>query len=195
MISFLKRKHLTRNTKQLPKTNDLFISLVSLSYVLAFMEYWPHVDCKYMSNFTHHCITNLKVLTIFHDSCVCGHFCDCGLNCETATRRNATASIVETMCYFNRKIGLPDLGIASFRAATNLHSFLTLSCGTHTVVHESSFSKPAALIQCFLIFNVGQVKLEQQKHQLHAVDIGMQPDPRETHYPRSQVGSKRCCSC
>ena len=54
------------------ETNDLFISRVSLSYVLAFMEYWPHVERKYASNFTYHSITNLKVITIFYDYCVSG---------------------------------------------------------------------------------------------------------------------------
>ena len=73
------------------------------------MDYWPHAGRKYTSNFTHHSITNLKVLTIFYDCCVCGISCDWGLNSETAFIRNATARIVETMCYFNRKIGLPDL--------------------------------------------------------------------------------------
>ena len=68
------------------------------------MEYWPHVASKYMSNFTHHSMTNLRVLTIFDDRSVCGVSCDCGLNCETAIKRNATAPIIETMCYFNRKI-------------------------------------------------------------------------------------------
>ena len=64
---------------------------MSFSYVLAFVDYWPHVDGTYTSHFTHHSITNLKVLTIFYDCCVCGLSCDCGLNCETAIRRNATA--------------------------------------------------------------------------------------------------------
>ena len=77
---------------------------MSLSYVLAFIDYWPHVVSKYTLNFTHHSITNLKVLTIFYDCCDSGPSCDCGLNCETAIRRNATALIVETMFYFNRKI-------------------------------------------------------------------------------------------
>ena len=87
---------------------NICLSLLSLSYVLALMEYCIHVDRKYTSNFTHHSITNLKVLTIFCDCYVCGLSCDCGLNCETAIKRNATASILESMCYFNRKIGLPD---------------------------------------------------------------------------------------
>jgi len=69
-----------------------------------YMDYWPHVGRKYTSNFTQHSITNLKVLMIFYDCCVCGLSCDCGLNCETAIKRNATKPIVETMCYFNRKI-------------------------------------------------------------------------------------------
>ena len=38
-----------RNTKQLSEPDDLFISFVSLSYVLAFMEYWPHLGRKYTS--------------------------------------------------------------------------------------------------------------------------------------------------
>ena len=83
---------------------------MSLSYVLALTEYSPHVGCKYTSNFTHHSITNLKLVTIFYDCCVCGLCCNCGLNSETAITRNATAPIVETMYEFNRKIGLPDLG-------------------------------------------------------------------------------------
>ena len=48
------------------------------------MEYFTHVDRNYTSNFTHHSMTNLKVLTIFCDCCVYGLSCDCGLNCETA---------------------------------------------------------------------------------------------------------------
>ena len=108
---------MTRNTKQLSINNDLFISLVSLSYVLTFMKNWPHIDCKYTSNFAHHSNTNLKVLAISYDSSVCGLSCDCGLNCETTIRRNATTPIAETMCYFNRKIEQPHLGIASFRVA------------------------------------------------------------------------------
>ena len=68
------------------------------------MEYWPHVASKYSLNFTHQSITNLKVLTIFYDFCVCGLSYDCGLNCETAIiLRNATAPTVEAMCYFNEK--------------------------------------------------------------------------------------------
>ena len=132
-----------------------------LSSVLAFTEYSPHVASKYTLNFTHHSITNLRILTIFYDSCVLWSL-HCGLNCETTIRRNASASIVETMCYFNRKIGLPDLGLANFRVATELHLFLALSFGTHTVVHESSLSKPSALSQCF-IFNVGPVKVRATK--------------------------------
>ena len=84
------------------------------------MEYCTHVGRNYTSNFTHRSITSLKLLTIFYDSCVCGHFCDHGLNCETAIRRNATASIVEIMCYFNRKIGLARVGVASSRVAIDL---------------------------------------------------------------------------
>ena len=70
---------------------------MSLSYVRAFMEYWTLVGGKYTSNFTHHSITNVKVLTIFCDCCLCGLSCDCGLNRETAIKRNATASILESM--------------------------------------------------------------------------------------------------
>ena len=92
-----KGKHLTRNTKKLSQTNDLLISLVSLSYVLAFTEYSPHVGCKYTSNFTHHSITNLKLLTIFYDCFVSGLCCNCGLNSQTTVTRNATPPIVETM--------------------------------------------------------------------------------------------------
>ena len=65
-----------RNTKQLSETNDLFISLVSLSYVLSFMEYWSHVGRKYTSKFTHHSITNLKIVPIFYGCCVCGLTCE-----------------------------------------------------------------------------------------------------------------------
>ena len=69
------------------------------------MDYWPHVAGKYASTFAqHYFITNLRVLTIFYDCCVCGLSCDCGLVCETAIRRNATVPIAESMCYFNRKI-------------------------------------------------------------------------------------------
>ena len=56
---------MTRNTKQLSESSHLFFSLVSLSYVLTFMHYWPHVARKYTLNFTHQSITNLKVFTIF----------------------------------------------------------------------------------------------------------------------------------
>ena len=122
---------------------------MSLSYVFTFMEYWPHLVRKYTSNFTHHSITNLKVLTLFDDSCVCGLSCDFGLNCKTAITRNATASMVESMCYFNRKIGLPDLCIASFRVAINLHLTTTIYNSMHTAVRNSSLSKPLALLQSF----------------------------------------------
>ena len=71
----------TCNKEGVSETKYLFISLLSLSYVLALMEYCIHLGCKYTSNFTHHSITNLKVLTIFCDCCVCGLSCDCGLNC------------------------------------------------------------------------------------------------------------------
>ena len=113
---------------------------MSLSYVLAFMEYWPHLDCKYTSNFPHHSITDLKVLTLFNDSCVCGLICDCGLNCKTAIRRNAKASMKESMCYFNRKVGLPNLGRASFRVAIDLHFTTTICFSMHTAVRNSGFS-------------------------------------------------------
>ena len=83
------------------ETKYLFISLLSLSYVLALMEYCTHLGRKYTSNLTYHSITNLKVFTIFCDSSVSGLSCDCGLNCETAIKRNATAFILESMCYFN----------------------------------------------------------------------------------------------
>ena len=109
MVSFMvspqelqrKEKHLTRNTRQVSETNDLFVSLVSLSYVPGVMEYCPHEVCKYISNFIHHCITNLKVPTMFNDCCVCGLSCDCGLNCETAIRRNTSAPI-----YFRNHVTL-----------------------------------------------------------------------------------------
>ena len=103
------------------------------------MEYWPHIARKYTSNFTHHSNTNLKVLAIFYDSSVWGLSCDCGLNCETTIRRNATAPIAETMCYFNRKIEQPHLGIASFRVAINLHFTTTIYYSMHTAVRNSSF--------------------------------------------------------
>ena len=92
-----------------------------------------------------HSIKNLKVLTIFNDYCVCGFSCLFGLNCETATKKNATA-IAQTLCYLSRQIGLPDLGIACFRVAINLHLILMLSYGIHTAVRESSFSKQLALL-------------------------------------------------
>ena len=120
-----------------------------LSYVLAFVEYWPHLACKYTSIFTHNSITNLKVLTFFYDSCVCGLSCDCGLNYKTAIRRNATAPMVESMCYISRKIALPDLGIASSRVAINFHSTTTICYSMHTAVQNSSFSKLLALLQSF----------------------------------------------
>ena len=109
------------------------------------MDYWPHVGSKYTSNFIHDSITSLKVVRIFYDCCVRGLSCDCGLNCETAIRRNATAPIVETMCYFNRKIGLPGLGIAIFRVAINLHLSTTICSSMHTRVRGRSFMKPLAL--------------------------------------------------
>ena len=40
-----------RNTKQLSKTNDLFISLVFLSYVLFLWKYWRQSGGKYASFF------------------------------------------------------------------------------------------------------------------------------------------------
>ena len=59
---------------------------------------------------------------------------------KTAIRRNATAPIVETMCYFVRKIGLPDFGIASFRVGINLDLTTTICYSMHTAVCNSSFS-------------------------------------------------------
>ena len=49
----LKRREMQRkrNTKQLSKTNDLFISLVCLSYVLFLWKYWPQSGRKYASFF------------------------------------------------------------------------------------------------------------------------------------------------
>ena len=91
------------------------------------------------SNFKRHSITNLRVLTIFYDCRVCGFSCDCSSNCETAR------VIVETMHYFNRERGIPDLSKVSFRVAVNLHFTLTINCGTHTVFRDSSFSQPLAL--------------------------------------------------
>ena len=88
-------------------------------------------------------MTNLRVLTIFYDRSVCGFSCDCGSNCETAR------VIVETMHYFNRERGIPDLSKVSFRVAINLHFTLTINCGTHTVVRDSSFSQPLALLRSF----------------------------------------------
>ena len=126
--------------KWVSETKYLFISLLSLSYVLTLMEYCTDLDRKYTSNFTHHSITNLKVLTILCDCCACGLSCDCGLNCETAIKRNATASILESMCYFNRKIGLPDFGTASFRVGINLDLTTTICYSMHTAVCNSSFS-------------------------------------------------------
>ena len=73
---------------------------MSLSYALAFIEYRPHVACKYTSNFSRDSIANLKALMIFYDPCVCGLSCACGLNCGTPIRRNATAPVVETTLYF-----------------------------------------------------------------------------------------------
>ena len=110
-------------------------------HVLALLEYWTHVVCKYTSNFTHHSITNLKVLTIFCDSSVSGLPCDCGLSCETAIKRNGTASILESMFYFNRKIGLPDFGLASFRVAINLDVTTTICYSMYTAVCNSGLSK------------------------------------------------------
>ena len=88
----------------------LNICLFLLCLCLMFSLLWNIglVDRKYTSNFTHQSITNLKVLTIFCDCYIFCLSCDCGLNCETAIKKNATASILERMCYFNRKIGLPD---------------------------------------------------------------------------------------
>ena len=146
MLRFLR---LTSYKAQVSETKYLFISFLSLSYTLALMAYWTHLVGKYKSNFTHHSITNLELLTIFCDCCVCGLSCDCGLNCETAIKRNATASILESMCYFNRKIGLSDLGIASFRVAINFHLTTTMCYSMHTAVCNSSFSKPLALLQSF----------------------------------------------
>jgi len=124
---------------------------VSFSYVLAFMEYCPHVGCKYTSNFTHHSITNPKVLTIFTIVVGLWSFLRFWIKLfRTVIRRNAPASIVETMCYFNRKIGLPDLAIASFRVAINLYFITTICYSMYTAVRNSSFSKLLALLQSFL---------------------------------------------
>ena len=71
---------LTCNKAKVSETKSLFISHLSLSYVIAFTEYSPYVACEYTSNFTHHSITNLKLLTIFYECCVCGLCCNCGLN-------------------------------------------------------------------------------------------------------------------
>ena len=122
---------------------------MSLSYVLALMEYWTCVGRKYTSNFTHHFITSLKVLRTFCDCCVCGLSCDCGLTCETAIKRNTTASIFESMCYFNRKLRLSHLGVASFREAINSHLATTTCYSMHTAVCNTNFSKPLALLQSF----------------------------------------------
>ena len=97
MLRFLRP---TCNKAWVSETKYLFISLLSLSYVLTLMEYCTHLARKYTSNFTHHSISNLKVLRILCNCCACGLSCDCGLNCETAIKRNATASILESTCYF-----------------------------------------------------------------------------------------------
>ena len=156
MVSFFtsyKERHLARNTKQLSEKNDLFISLVFLSYVLAFMEYWPYVAGKYASTFAQHFIINLRVLTIFYGCCVCGLSCDCGLNCETAIRRNPTAPSVETMCYFNRKI-LRSIKIrysqfqSSNQLAFNYNDLLEHAhCGPEQQLLETSSSTAERLIK------------------------------------------------
>ena len=122
---------------------------MSLSYVIALTEYWTLVGRKYTSNFTHHSIASVKVLTIFCDCCECGLSCDCGLNRGTAIKRNATASILESMSYFNRKIGLSDFGMASFRVAINFHLITTIFNSMHTEVCNTNFSKPLTLLQRF----------------------------------------------
>ena len=62
---------------------------------------------------------------------------------------NATASIVESMCYFNRKIRLSDLGIATFRVAINFHLTTTICYTMHTAVCNTNISKLLALLQSF----------------------------------------------
>ena len=54
LVSSLSLKHSSivlncRNTKEPSEPDDLFISFVSLPYILAFMEYWPHLGRKYTS--------------------------------------------------------------------------------------------------------------------------------------------------
>ena len=51
LMSYKDEMQRKRNTKQLSKTNDLFISLVCLSYVLFLWKYWPQSGCKYASFF------------------------------------------------------------------------------------------------------------------------------------------------
>ena len=53
------------------------------------------------------------------------------------------------MCYFNRKIGLPDLGIASFKVAINLHLTTMICYSMNTAVCDSNFLKLLALLQSF----------------------------------------------
>ena len=48
--------------------------------------------------------------------------------------------MVKSMCYLNVKKGQPDLGIASFRVAINLHLTTTIYYSMHTPVRDSSFS-------------------------------------------------------
>ena len=85
--------------------------------------------------------------------CLHGFSCDCGSNHEMAIKGNSTA-IVQTMRYFNREIGLPDLCIVSFRVAFNLHLTSTISYGKHTAVCDRSFSQPLALPQSSIWRNV-----------------------------------------
>ena len=76
-------------------------------------------------------------------------------------RPNFTASNSSSLMWY--VVSASDHKPCVQKVPENLHLFLTLSCGTRTVVHESSFSKPSALSQCFLIFNVGPVKVRATK--------------------------------
>ena len=83
------------------------------------------------------------------------------VNKERSKSKFSTASNSSSLMWY--VVSASDHKPCVQKVLENLHLFLTLSCGTHTVVHESSFSKPSALSQCFLIFNVGPVKVRATK--------------------------------
>ena len=105
-----------------------------------------YIHLKFCTSFHHKSESTNDILQLL---CLLSFLRVCFKLRETRIRRNATARIVETMCYFNREIGLPDFGVASFGVAIILHLAKTICYSMHTVVRNSSFSKPLTLLQSF----------------------------------------------